>query len=86
MRNCPCLHPTRFAKGMTLVDEEGFIHKVMKDRRELAGEGGIHTYYTGIIYPPEGAATFVTGRRIAHPKTVAPGGIGGESTQRGVAQ
>jgi len=75
-----------FAKGMRLVDEEGLNFKVMTDRRELTSEVEIHTHYTGIIYAPEGAATFVTGCQIVHPKTVAPGEILSEPTQRGVAQ
>jgi len=51
----------------------------------IASEAEIHTHYTGIICP-EGAAAFVAGRGIVHPKTAAPGEIRGESTQRGVAQ
>ena len=35
MRYSPCLRPTRFAKGMSLVDEEGLNLKVMTDRRGL---------------------------------------------------
>jgi len=59
--------------------------KVMTDRRELTGEVEIHTHYAGIIYPPEGAATFVTGHRMVHPKMVQPGEIHRGSTQRGKA-
>jgi hypothetical protein len=75
-----------FARGMSLVDKEGLNYKVMTDRRESAGEVEIRGHYTGIIYAFEGAATFVTGRRIVHPKTVAPGEIRAESTQGGVPQ
>ena len=44
MRNCPCLHPTCFAKGMSLADEEGLNDKVMTDGRELVPEVEIHTH------------------------------------------
>jgi quercetin dioxygenase-like cupin family protein len=73
-----------FTRGKTLIDGPQLNYQVMTGRRESAGEVEVHAHYTDIIYIIDGAATFVTGGRLIHAKTVASGEVRGESIEGGV--
>ena len=70
-----------FAKGMPLLETAGY--KVHASRRAEPGQAEIHTLDTDVIYVVEGAATLVTGGKVADAKMIAPNELRGSKIEGG---
>jgi glc operon protein GlcG len=68
-----------FRNGGILLDGQGRNYMVHASRRDRAGEAEVHVVDTDVFYVQGGSATFVTGGKLAAPRTLAVNEIRGDS-------